>query len=381
MPVRYYGGRGLMIMATSDERRTSILRLLDERYRQDASTSVSDTEIAEVLHLDLPDVRRQLDILENRGLTKAANTHGGHSAWISPRGMEAVDLLRDAEAMADSARDEDTRQGTHPADARSVWVVSGRNAKARAAMFDFLRALGLEPVEWDQAIASAGEGSPYVGNVIESLTERQAIVVLLTGDDFVQLHPVLVSPGDEQEEVTPQLQPRPNVVFEAGMALGNGRTSSRTILVQIGKVKLFSNIEGRHVVKMDNSKQARNTLANRLKTARCTVNTVGSDWLDAGDFEGCTLGGTVQLVQPERDDPVPEGLALKILRVVSNATAGRDEGIGAGGVATTLRTPVARVEFEMEKLVSAGYLGSRTFWQKPRTFHLTPKAKQLLFGG
>ena len=233
-------------------------------------------------------------------------------------------------------------------------------------MFAFLRALGLEPVEWDQAIASAGEGSPFVGDVIESLIPRQAIVVMLTGDDSVQLHPALASPEDKQEEVTPQLQPRPNVIFEAGMALGNAQTKSRTILVQMGKVKLFSNIDGRHVVNMDNSKEARNTLSNRLKTAGCAVNTVGTDWLNVGDFEGCSVGGILQLARPE--DSVPDGRALEILQAVGDATAGGDEGIGAGGVAARLQAPAVRIEHEMERLVSAGYLGSRTFWQKPRTF-------------
>ncbi|HVR10010.1 MAG TPA: TIR domain-containing protein [Thermoanaerobaculia bacterium] len=368
-------------MATSDDRRDAILLLLDDRHRQDSSRTVDDTEIAEVLDLDLFEVRRQLDILEKRGLTNAANTSGVHSAWISASGMEAVDRLRDAKAAADPVKDEDSRPDTSPADARSVWVVSGRNTMARAAMFAFLRALGLEPVEWDQAIASAGEGSPFVGDVIESLTQRQAIVVMLTGDDIVQLHPALASPDDEQDELTQQLQPRPNVLFEAGMALGNGRTKPRTILVQVGKVKLFSNIEGRHVVKMNNTQQARNILANRLKTAGCAVNTVGLDWLDTGDFESCTPEGTLQLAGPEHEEPVPEGLALEILRAVGDATAGRDQGIGVGGVATTLRKPVARVEHEMEKLVASGYLGSRTSWQKPRAFHLTRKAKQLLFDG
>ena len=274
-------------MTTSDKRRAAILLLLDDRYRQDSSTSVEDTEIAETLRLDLPEVRRQLDILEERGLTKAANTHSSHSAWISPSGMEAADRLREAKATADQLKNEEARANTLPVNARDVWVVSGRNNQARAAMFVFLHALGLDPVEWDQAIASAGEGSPFVGNVIESLVQRQAIVVILTGDDVVQLHPTLVYPDDKQEEVTLQLQPRPNVVFEAGMALGNRQTRDRTILVKLGKVKLFSNIDGRHVVKMDNSIQARNALANRLKTAGCAVNTVGSEWLNVGDFERC----------------------------------------------------------------------------------------------
>ncbi|MCZ7537472.1 MAG: nucleotide-binding protein [Acidimicrobiia bacterium] len=30
-------------------------------------------------------------------------------------------------------------------------------------MFDFLRAIGLQPIEWTQAVALTGKGSPYIG--------------------------------------------------------------------------------------------------------------------------------------------------------------------------------------------------------------------------
>ncbi|MCB1035183.1 MAG: hypothetical protein KDD47_15250, partial [Acidobacteria bacterium] len=80
----------------SRELRTAILLLLDERHRADPTRTVDDTEIVEALGAPIEEVRRQLDILEEQGLTREANTFGGYSAWISPKGMVAADELREA---------------------------------------------------------------------------------------------------------------------------------------------------------------------------------------------------------------------------------------------------------------------------------------------
>jgi predicted ArsR family transcriptional regulator len=85
---------------TSTARRTAILLLLDERHRQDPSWTVDDTELAESLNIPVEEVRRQLDILEDEELIRSANTFGGHSAYISPKGMAAADGLRDAAQAA-----------------------------------------------------------------------------------------------------------------------------------------------------------------------------------------------------------------------------------------------------------------------------------------
>ena len=45
-------------------------------------------------------------------------------------------------------------------DKTKVWVVHGRNLKARDAMFSFLRSIGLEPMEWGEALALTGKGTP-----------------------------------------------------------------------------------------------------------------------------------------------------------------------------------------------------------------------------
>jgi hypothetical protein len=78
------------------------------------------------------------------------------------------------------------------------------------------------------------------------------------------------------------MQPRPNVLFEAGMAMG--RHEDRTIIVELGQVKVFSDIHGRHVVRLDNSLRKRQELATRLQTAGCRTRTNGTDWHDAGNL-------------------------------------------------------------------------------------------------
>lgn len=63
-----------------------------------------------------------------------------------------------------------------------------------------------------------------------------------------------------------------------------GRYPERTILIEFGDVKKFSDVAGRHAVRLTNDASRRLDLANRLKTAGCAVSTLGEDWLKEGDF-------------------------------------------------------------------------------------------------
>jgi len=166
-------------------------------------------------------------------------------------------------------------------DPRKVFVIHGRNELARKGLFAFLRSIGLEPIEWSEAITMTGQGSPYIGDVLGvAFGAAQAVVVLQTPDDVAHLHESLTYPGDP--ETSPQMQPRPNVLFEAGMALA--RDESRTIIVELGQIKSFSDIHGRHVVRLDNSIAKRQDLAHRLRSAGCAVNLDGTDWHQEGDL-------------------------------------------------------------------------------------------------
>ena len=170
-----------------------------------------------------------------------------------------------------------------PADAREVFVVHGRNEKARQAIFAFLRSIGLHPLEWSEAVQSTGRSSPYIGDILNAAFSRaHAVVVLMTPDDDAQLRKPLRSDHDAPHETELSGQARPNVLFEAGMAMG--RSEDRTILVELGTLRPFSDIAGRHVIRLDNTTQRRQELAQRLKLAGCPVNLNGIDWHSAGDF-------------------------------------------------------------------------------------------------
>ncbi|MBE0617644.1 MAG: nucleotide-binding protein, partial [Proteobacteria bacterium] len=151
------------------------------------------------------------------------------------------------------------------ADPRSVFVVHGRNEALRKSLFEFLRAIGLVPIEWAQAIRATGKPSPYVGEILASaFGKAQAVVVLLSPDDEVRLSGSLWGATEPPHERTIQMQARPNVLFEAGMAFGTH--ADRTVLVQVGHVKPFSDVAGRHVLQLDDSPQRRTDLAQRLET-------------------------------------------------------------------------------------------------------------------
>ncbi len=189
----------------------------------------------------------------------------------------------------------DTRNGDFPLNAgnnqqvrpmpnqRQVFVVHGRDERLRQDLFAFLRALDLQPIEWSEALRLTGKASPYIGEVLDKAFDNaQAVVVLLTPDDEVRLVEELWLPNEENTEKEIHFQPRPNVLFEAGMAFG--RNPDRTLLVQAGRVKAFSDVAGRHVVRLTNSPESRQDVAERLRTAGCAVSTSGRDWLRQGDF-------------------------------------------------------------------------------------------------
>lgn len=59
---------------------------------------------------------------------------------------------------------------------------------------------------------------------------------------------------------------------------------NRTVLVELGRCRPFSDIGGRHVLRLDNSTERRQELAQRLSTAGLAVDTTGTDWHSRGSF-------------------------------------------------------------------------------------------------
>lgn len=169
-------------------------------------------------------------------------------------------------------------------DPREVAVVHGRDSQVTQAVFDFLRAVDLRPLEWEEVLSRASAATPYTGHLIEKLFENvQAVVVIFTPDDEARLHPELKKPNEAPHEIRFACQPRPNVLFEAGIAFG--LYPDRTILVEVGELRPISDLVGRHTVRLG-TENAIKSFVNRLEVARCKLNTKGTHWLNASRFSG-----------------------------------------------------------------------------------------------
>ena len=168
-------------------------------------------------------------------------------------------------------------------DAREVFVVHGRNLVARNALFEFLRAIDLHPLEWSEVVTATAKPLPYIGEILDAaFSKAHAVVVLFTPDDEARLRQELRSDSEAPHETELTGQARPNVLFEAGMAMG--RYAERTVLVELGSLRPFSDIAGLYVIRMDGSSQRRQELAQRLRVAGCPVKLDGTAWHSAGDF-------------------------------------------------------------------------------------------------
>ena len=169
-------------------------------------------------------------------------------------------------------------------DTREVFVVHGRNLAAKNALFEFLRSLDLHPLEWSEAVNATGKASPYIGEILDAAFSRaHAVVVIFTPDDEARLRESLRAKSDPPHEAELTGQARPNVLFEAGMAMA--RSQDRTVLVELGSLRPFSDVAGRHAIRLDNNSQRRQELAQRLQAAGCPVKLDGTVWHTAGDFE------------------------------------------------------------------------------------------------
>ncbi len=73
-------------------------------------------------------------------------------------------------------------------------------------------------------------------------------------------------------------QPRPNVLLEAGVALGVD--PDHVVIVEVGPLRGASDLDGLNTVRLSNEATTRYALRNRLITAGCEVAET-ADWLQA----------------------------------------------------------------------------------------------------
>ncbi|NJC13101.1 putative nucleotide-binding protein [Micromonospora profundi] len=167
---------------------------------------------------------------------------------------------------------------------RDVFVIHGRDDQARRALWSFLQAIDLHPLDWEEIVQETGRPSPYMGEVLEkAFHTNQAAVVLMTPDDGAILHESLRDKSDRAFESQLTGQVRPNVLLEAGMALGLQR--DRTVVIEIGMLRSISDLAGINTIHFDGTVVSLHKIAQRLRAAGCAVNTTGTDWLDVSRFK------------------------------------------------------------------------------------------------
>jgi predicted nucleotide-binding protein len=163
----------------------------------------------------------------------------------------------------------------------SLFVVHGRDTRLNEDMFAFLRALGINPLEWTQAVRAARGANPNVTEIVKgALQQAQGVIVMFSPDEEARLRSKHRGPRDSAKL---ESQARLKVVFEAGIALG--AHPDKTLLIEIGDVRKISDIGGMHVPRLTNSAASRKELAQRLRDKlKFKVDTSGDSWLTVGNF-------------------------------------------------------------------------------------------------
>jgi predicted nucleotide-binding protein len=203
------------------------------------------------------------------------------SAPATSQAASGVTVARPAEAGTEVTASGDRR--------RNVFVVYGRDGQEHA-IFEFLRAIDLRPLQWESVVAESGNAAPSLAEAVRSgLAASHAVVVLLTPDDEVRLHPDLHQPDEGPDETEGSMQPRPNVLLELGMAMMSH--PARTLMLGIGKRRPVTDLGGLNYITIADTVACRQHIANRLQLAGCRVDLQGDHWLKAGDFASLAASG------------------------------------------------------------------------------------------
>ncbi|MCE9555710.1 MAG: nucleotide-binding protein [Planctomycetes bacterium] len=172
---------------------------------------------------------------------------------------------------------------------KRVFVIYGRNVKAYQEVSRYLAAIGVSEITFNE-VANL-QASPYVTEiVIEGIWRADAVIVLFTPDELAILYQsTKITGGQGHVPTETRWQPRPNVVFEAGIAFALKK--DRTILVALGDtVTGFSDIGGIHLVHLD-AAAGKDSLRQRLQVVLKTLPAkLPPNWRDAsisGNFRRC----------------------------------------------------------------------------------------------
>ena len=350
-------------------RRSLIYRLYEE-YRKAGNKHVHYplAQLGEILEVSKEEIYTHVMYLKNEYYLEYKVMDGGMcTSDITHYGIKLCELkstlFKEFSTVQIMSKDKTKEEKSLASDPKKVFVVHGRNEKARSAMFSFLRSIGLHPIEWSEAISYTKTGSPYVGDILEhAFKVAQAVVVLITGDDIAKLSAQYVKANDPEFEKKFTPQARPNVIFEAGLALGS--QPQRTIIVELGKNRPFSDIAGRHILQINSEPKARHALVSRLKTAGCNIDIENkSDWLHEGDFDGALQNANEIVIESHRQVKIGSNAEIKdadvsdVEKSIMKLMAVLDDtGYPIEYIAEKLKMSKTKMQYYLEKLEETEYI-------------------------
>lgn len=111
-----------------------------------------------------------------------------------------------------------------------MFVVHGRTMAIRSNMVNLLRTWKSQPMEWEEIVTLTSRTAPSTLDTVQTGVQHcNAVLILLTPIDLAQLSPYFKPNSSEFDESSWSYQPRPNMLFEAGMAFA--LRQDRTILI------------------------------------------------------------------------------------------------------------------------------------------------------
>lgn len=155
-------------------------------------------------------------------------------------------------------------------DRRSVMIVCGRDQVVNRAVFDTVRTLGLNPMEWP-AVRNRAQGRvPFVGEAVErGIRHAQAVLVIISPEDHARMRAKVFgkkTPLDKNQ----RSQARPNVWFEAGYAMAC--KPDQTFMVEVGRQDMATDLVGRHGTRIEGREgvpSAVQDISDRLEESGC----------------------------------------------------------------------------------------------------------------
>ena len=172
--------------------------------------------------------------------------------------------------------------------AKTVFIIHGRDSEAHRELVRFISAIGLQELPFETVADGLGS-TPFIADVVTTgIQKADAVIALFTPDEQAVLYDPQSGRSLGREERASRWQARPNVMFEAGVAFGYSKREP--ILTLLGAdVSLFSDVAGRHFIRLEDSK-AKRQLFNRLNATVGPLKPIAADWENStasGDFAKC----------------------------------------------------------------------------------------------